>query len=298
MTIALINSGVALQQAISDTASRDGSGLRPEVGYAYRGTGVANVVVKALADTGANAAVVGFGDAALGLRPVTVPGEIVFATPPVLHAVAYLSAVTEGEATCVAPGIDAINQSVGIVTRVISATRAWVAPTLVTVEDPLSGTFGAPCTSWSLSGIAGNSKGGFALNATVISAVTNAQSISLLVNGSTANLTRSGWYGTAGGVPNGASSADSAVASLNLFAGAIGCAASIDVRCTSPSSVPTHTRIFECVVSETINPATKAMRYGLWLTMYTGVDEIASVGLVTSIANGMAAASPYSFRRI
>ncbi|MDQ1241607.1 MAG: hypothetical protein QG550_858 [Pseudomonadota bacterium] len=269
------------------------------IGHVYRTTGVSGIVAAAQADTGANAAgILGVAYSANSIASLAGSNVVVFDSLPVEGTIAYLSATSAGLATCSAPGIDAINQPVGTVTRVISATRAWVALTLVAVEAPLSGTFSAPCTSWSLSGIAGNSKGGFALNATVISAVTNAQSISLLVNGSTANLTRSGWYGTAGSGPTGASSADSAVASLNLSGGAIGCAASIDVRCTSPSSVPTHTRIFECVVSETINPTTKAMRYGIWFTMYTGVDEIASVGLVTSIANGMAAASPYSFRRI
>lgn len=124
-----------LPQAIVPDLHSLESGAAPTPGYIYRGTGVAGEVALALADTGANAAVIGVGHPSLGLAPLNLPNTLVFSSPPVIHSIAYLSATVAGTATCVAPGIGAINQPLGTVDEIYSTTSARVVPLLVSGAD-------------------------------------------------------------------------------------------------------------------------------------------------------------------
>lgn len=119
----------------ADTAAREGTAA-PTPGYIYRGTGVSNVVAKALADTAANAAgILGVGHVSLGIAPITIPNEILFDSIPVVGATAYLSATAEGQATCTAP---LVLRTIGIVRSIVSGSapyRAMVSPLASSEED-------------------------------------------------------------------------------------------------------------------------------------------------------------------
>jgi hypothetical protein len=185
----------------------------------------------------------------------------------------------------------------------LSGTQAIIGGSNVRITEIGGGfgTFGTDKTTWDLAGLACDSKGGFELTVEGITAVNNLHQISLRVNGSVSNIAITGWYNNTN-LASGALVTNAGMGSLfmsiNGAGGTVGNSWTINLRC--PAARSGKQRQIHLDASAYSNPTTGGNSVALckYIATYEGVDEIASVGLISSVASSMGAASTYKLRRL
>jgi hypothetical protein len=115
---------------------------------------------------------------------------------------------------------------------------------------------------------------------------------SLRVNGSAANISRSGYYGFAGSAPATFGDATGALASV-----AAGCGYDIELELMRPRSVDRTGKVILFVQMHVDGTPADLGFFGWFSANGVGID-IGSMGYVASIANGIAATSTYQLKVI
>jgi hypothetical protein len=163
-----------------------------------------------------------------------------------------------------------------------------------------SGTFGSDCTSWDLLALACDTKGGFRLTISGLTASASSNTLALRVNASKSNLGRSGFYGAFGAAPTLANSAgDSNLGAPNSGGGgAIGAGFTVTIQCDDPSTSGNRPRLLHVFSHTWTNPTTRAGQYQYWMMTYSGTDEIVSVGIEGTVAAALGAQSTYKMVRL
>jgi hypothetical protein len=167
-----------------------------------------------------------------------------------------------------------------------------------------SGTFGSDCTSFDLSGLAGDTLGPFEVVFRGTTATNTSGALSLRVNGGSADL--DGVIIT-GVIPGGASGANvrntglmQAFTSLNGAGAAVGASWEVTISCSEPASsadVPQTIRA-RCVIEN--NPTTGSRESSVTEFTRNGTgpwNEITSVGVLSSVATNLASTSTWKLNR-
>lgn len=161
-----------------------------------------------------------------------------------------------------------------------------------------TGTFGSDCTTWDLGDLACDTLGGFQLTINGRFATTDPVTISLRVNGSTADINYGGMYDTVAQVAVPAGGAGGSLAAAQGAGGVDGSGFTIVMSCPAPSTEGNPLRVIHCYSAYWTNPTTRAGQWTDYKCVYLGLGEIVSVGLSSSVASGLASESRYTMRRI
>jgi hypothetical protein len=259
----------------------------------------------------------------------TVENDNVYVNCEVLPSLGdrlYLSAANKGQVTNTAPpnayfvgSVLQIGQQIGAYYQIQTIFNKYGSPlatavspgtmpaTRITqvqlnqVSDALTnggvGTFGSALTTWDLAGLGCDTKGAFLLTVEGIAVASASHALSLRVNGATTNLALNGWYSVTSTGPfalNGGAS--SLFLTVNSAGGIAGTYWTINMACPAPRSGKPR-QFFVDAMCYT-NPTTLTQSIVRYVLTYTLTDEIVSVGVVSSVAANMAAASAYNLRRI
>lgn len=155
-----------------------------------------------------------------------------------------------------------------------------------------AGTFGANVTSFDVTGLACDTRGGFHVRFRAATVAAGASIIFLRLNGSTANFAESGWYTTAGAPPN--LFGDVNAPHANLAGAPAGAPLDAEVWIASAASGRHRFGWWRSSVETT--PGVRQLMTALFT--WQSLAEIASVGIESTAANDLAAASQYVVTRV
>jgi hypothetical protein len=181
-----------------------------------------------------------------------------------------------------------------------TAEAAALAVVTTSLANGASGTFGNDLQDWSLPNLACDTQGGFRLVVNGVAKGTTGHTLGLAVNGSTANLLNSYYYNVAAGnqpIPYGVSTGTMGTINGNSQ-GVDGTPWILILECPAPVSGSGQRQFFWSLNSLN-SPANSANLFSAWGTLtWAGTGEITAVGLHSSVAATMAAASKYTLTRL
>lgn len=163
-------------------------------------------------------------------------------------------------------------------------------------ENGGSGTFGADCTDWLLEDLDMDTNGGGELTVRGFTASAAGNDVTLLVNGTATGLNASWDYTTMvdGGAPNPSGTANPPVANCNGDGGLDLCQFTWRVSIDNPHS-SLQRRRFSFDLEFASNPTTGLWYHKKGYLYLNGGAEIVSLGLHSTVTNGLAAESTYSY---
>ena len=180
------------------------------------------------------------------------------------------------------------------VTRITQAQLNIIADSL---SGGASGSFGEDRTTFDVSGLACDTKGGFLLVVQGFCKTTAHTDLYLRINGDSSNTNKSysGWYSGNSAITSGAS--NPGIGSPNSTSGIAGTGWRVEISCPSPSSAGGALRVFHVCGSYYQNPTTRVLQVIHYEIYYKGTEEITDVGIASSAALEMAAATDYKLTR-
>jgi len=159
-----------------------------------------------------------------------------------------------------------------------------------------SGVFGANVTGFDVTGLAADAAPGDGLVVVLQGTVVNAAActLSARVNGGTANLHRTGWYGQDVISPTLYGDAASPQLSINSVGGAAGSPWLCIFRVESARSG--SARFVECIMAGLVDVPTPRYQVASWIAAFVSIAELQSFGVENTVVNNLAATSTYVAR--
>jgi hypothetical protein len=189
--------------------------------------------------------------------------------------------------------------SLGNLSRLLGGLQPYAAQLLAvgTRESyRQSGTFGANVTSYDLSGLDCDARGGFIAVFQGKSLYALSAILKLRINGSVLLLDRAGSYGASGVAPSMFGDAGPVQSPYNHAYQAIGTEWSMVVSCDLPISG--RNRVLHAKFGVQSDKSTNAVQISEYATVWKSTDQITKVGLETTLAGDLAAASTFTIVRI